>query len=102
MSRLERARAGVGRVDRLLLELHGTRAGGGREEAAAAWELVGDELIDAALGRSPVHLPEAYWRFEGPEELRPIELPTGRTAIAGDVLRRRAAWLKAHAAELGL
>ena len=106
--RRARALRQVRPIDRLLLQLHGTVAEGSRAEAEEAWALVGDELIDAALARAgadlPV-LPEAWWRLEPglPEELRPMELPSGGTAIVGDVLARRAAWaLRQHAEALGL
>jgi hypothetical protein len=106
LSRRARALAQVGPMDRLLLWLHGTVRGGGRAEAAAAWALVADDLIDAALIRAgselPV-LPEGYWRHEPgvPAELRPLELPNGRTAWKPGNEGRRA-WLDAHRAELGL
>lgn len=99
-NRLRRARRSIGNVDRLLLDLHGTVSGGDVASGREAWELIRDELMEVARSRG--RLPEAWWRFEGPEDLRPFELPNGRTASIGDLPARRAAWLREHHAEVGL
>lgn len=109
ISRSQRARRRVSPLDRLLLALHGSVQGGSRDDAAAAWDLIGGELIEEALARAAEtgglpRLPEAWWRWEPgvPKDLRPYELPNGRCCWVGDVINRRAAWLREHAQELGL
>ena len=103
LSRTARAHLRVSPFQRIYLGLHGTLHGGTRQQAEAAWWAVRDDMLAAAVARPALRLPEAWYRFEGPAELRPYESSDGmRTATSLDLEQRRAAWLAAHAEELGI
>lgn len=97
VSRSQRARLRVSRLDRLYLDLHGTTYSG--VDPADAWAVVGRELVAAAVALEGTRrLPEGFWRFDPgiPAELRPHVYPSGRTGTSGEQIVHRHAWLTEH------